>query len=90
MLQQRAAVGKDQIGSRGAEGDEIDVRRRDPGGLERAPCRVLAQIDRGLAISGDVAALDVAVRDGRIRRGELLLLEAFGGGFTWGSALVRY
>jgi 3-oxoacyl-[acyl-carrier-protein] synthase-3 len=35
-------------------------------------------------------ALDVAVRDGRIRRGELLLLEAFGGGFTWASALVRY
>jgi 3-oxoacyl-[acyl-carrier-protein] synthase-3 len=35
-------------------------------------------------------ALAVAVRDGRIRRGELLLLEAFGGGFTWGSALVRY
>jgi 3-oxoacyl-[acyl-carrier-protein] synthase-3 len=35
-------------------------------------------------------ALDVAIRDGRIRRGELLLLEAFGGGFTWGSALVRY
>jgi 3-oxoacyl-[acyl-carrier-protein] synthase-3 len=35
-------------------------------------------------------ALDVAVRDGRIKRGELLLLEAFGGGFTWGSALVRF
>jgi 3-oxoacyl-[acyl-carrier-protein] synthase-3 len=35
-------------------------------------------------------ALDVGVRDGRIRRGDLLLLEAFGGGFTWGSALVRY
>ncbi|MCS3902632.1 3-oxoacyl-[acyl-carrier-protein] synthase-3 [Methylohalomonas lacus] len=35
-------------------------------------------------------ALDVAVRDGRIKRGELLMLEAFGGGFTWGSALVRY
>jgi 3-oxoacyl-[acyl-carrier-protein] synthase III len=35
-------------------------------------------------------ALDVAVRDGRIRRGQLLLLEAFGGGFTWGSALIRY
>src|SRR6202043_2573603 len=34
-------------------------------------------------------ALDVGVRDGRIKRGELLLLEAFGGGFTWGSALVR-
>ncbi|MGM0767669.1 MAG: beta-ketoacyl-ACP synthase III [Pseudomonadota bacterium] len=35
-------------------------------------------------------ALDVAVRDGRIRRNEVLLLEAFGGGFTWGSALLRY
>lgn len=34
-------------------------------------------------------ALDTGVRDGRIRKGELLLLEAFGGGFTWGSALVR-
>jgi len=35
-------------------------------------------------------ALDVAVRDGRIKRGELLLFEAFGAGFTWGSALVRF
>jgi 3-oxoacyl-[acyl-carrier-protein] synthase-3 len=35
-------------------------------------------------------ALDTAIRDGRIQRGEVLLLEAFGGGFTWGSALVRY
>ena len=35
-------------------------------------------------------ALDTAVRDGRIKRGEILLLEAFGGGFTWGSALMKY
>lgn len=35
-------------------------------------------------------ALDEAVRDGRIQRGQLVLMEAFGGGFTWGSALVRY
>jgi 3-oxoacyl-[acyl-carrier-protein] synthase-3 len=35
-------------------------------------------------------ALDVAVRDGRIKRGNILLMEAFGGGFTWGSALVKY
>ena len=35
-------------------------------------------------------ALDTAVRDGRIQRGEKLLLEAFGGGFTWGSALIQY
>ena len=35
-------------------------------------------------------ALDVAVRDGRIQHGDKLLLVAFGGGFTWGSALVDY
>ncbi len=35
-------------------------------------------------------AFDQAVRDGRIRRGETLLMEAFGGGFTWGSVLLRY
>lgn len=35
-------------------------------------------------------ALDTAVRDGRIERGQLLLFEAFGAGFTWGSALVRF
>jgi 3-oxoacyl-[acyl-carrier-protein] synthase-3 len=35
-------------------------------------------------------ALDAGIRDGRIQRGQLLLLEAFGGGFTWGSALIRY
>jgi len=35
-------------------------------------------------------ALDVAVRDGRIQRGDTLLMEAFGGGFTWGSALLKY
>jgi 3-oxoacyl-[acyl-carrier-protein] synthase-3 len=35
-------------------------------------------------------ALDVAVRDGRIKRGDTVLMEAFGGGFTWGSALIKY
>jgi len=35
-------------------------------------------------------ALDVAVRDGRIKSGETLMMVAFGGGFTWGSALVKY
>ncbi|NBU78354.1 MAG: ketoacyl-ACP synthase III, partial [Sphingomonadaceae bacterium] len=35
-------------------------------------------------------ALDTAVRDGRIQRGQLLVLEAMGGGFTWGAAAVRY
>jgi 3-oxoacyl-[acyl-carrier-protein] synthase-3 len=35
-------------------------------------------------------ALDTAIRDGRVKRGNLVLLEAFGGGFTWGASLVRY
>lgn len=35
-------------------------------------------------------ALDIAVRDGRIKKGQTVLLEAFGGGFTWGSALLKY
>jgi 3-oxoacyl-[acyl-carrier-protein] synthase III len=54
--------------------------------------RVVVTVDRhGNTSSGSVPlALDEAVRSGRIQRGQLLLLEAFGGGFTWGSALVRY
>jgi 3-oxoacyl-[acyl-carrier-protein] synthase-3 len=35
-------------------------------------------------------ALDVAVRDGRIRRGQNLLLEGVGGGFTWGAVLLKF
>ena len=35
-------------------------------------------------------AMDTAIRDGRIKRGDKLLLEAFGAGLTWGSALVVY
>lgn len=35
-------------------------------------------------------ALDVGVRDGRVQRGQLVLMEAFGGGFTWGSVLMRF
>jgi 3-oxoacyl-[acyl-carrier-protein] synthase-3 len=35
-------------------------------------------------------ALDIAVRDGRVKRGDLVMLEAMGGGFTWGSVLIRW
>jgi 3-oxoacyl-[acyl-carrier-protein] synthase-3 len=35
-------------------------------------------------------ALDLAVRDGRIQRGQILLMEGFGGGLAWGSALVKF
>jgi len=54
--------------------------------------RVIVTVDRhGNTSSGSVPlALDYAVRSGKVQRGQLLLLEAFGGGFTWGSALIRY
>lgn len=52
---------------------------------------ILTVQDHGNTSAASVPmALDVAVRDGRIERGQLLLMEAFGGGFTWGSVLMRY
>ncbi|MCD9028405.1 ketoacyl-ACP synthase III [Luteimonas sp. BDR2-5] len=60
--------------------------------LEMPMDRVVVTVDRhGNTSSGSVPlALDEAVRSGRVQRGQLVLLEAFGGGFTWGSALLRY
>ena len=54
--------------------------------------RVIVTVqDHGNTSSASVPlALDAGVRDGRIKRGDLILLEAFGGGLTWGAALVRY
>src|SRR3546814_301172 len=54
--------------------------------------RVIVTVDKhGNTSSGSVPlALDEAIRSGKVERGQLLLLEAFGGGFTWGSALLRY
>jgi 3-oxoacyl-[acyl-carrier-protein] synthase-3 len=60
--------------------------------LEMSMDRVVVTVDRhgNTSAASIPLALDVAVRDGRIKRGEIILMEAFGGGFTWGSALVRY
>jgi 3-oxoacyl-[acyl-carrier-protein] synthase-3 len=54
--------------------------------------RVVVTVDKhaNTSAASIPLALDIAVRDGRIQRGQLLLFEAFGGGFTWGSALVRF
>lgn len=54
--------------------------------------RVIVTVDRhGNTSAASVPlALDEAIRSGRVQRGEKLLLEAFGGGFTWGAALIRY
>ena len=56
------------------------------------PEKVVVTVDRHANTSAASVplALDVAVRDGRIKRGDLIVLEAMGGGFTWGAATVRY
>ena len=56
------------------------------------PARVIVTVDQHANTSAASVplALDVAVRDGRIKRGDLVVLEAMGGGFTWGAAVVRY
>jgi 3-oxoacyl-[acyl-carrier-protein] synthase-3 len=60
--------------------------------LDMSMEQVVVTVDKhGNTSSASVPmALDVAIRSGRVERGQLLLLEAFGGGFTWGSALLRY
>jgi 3-oxoacyl-[acyl-carrier-protein] synthase-3 len=56
------------------------------------PARVVITVDQHANTSAASVplALDTAVRDGRIKPGHLLVLEAMGGGFTWGAAVVRY
>ncbi|MFQ6004199.1 MAG: beta-ketoacyl-ACP synthase III [Woeseia sp.] len=52
---------------------------------------ILTVQDHGNTSAASVPmALDVGVCDGRVKRGQLILMEAFGGGFTWGSVLMRY
>ncbi len=56
--------------------------------MERVICTLQ---DHGNTSAASVPmALDVAIRDGRVKRGDTVLLEAFGGGFTWGACLLRY
>ncbi|MEO7411242.1 MAG: beta-ketoacyl-ACP synthase III, partial [Sphingomicrobium sp.] len=54
--------------------------------------KVVVTVDRHANTSAASVplALDTAVRDGRIKRGDLIVLEAMGGGFTWGAAAIRY
>ena len=54
--------------------------------------RVVITLDRhgNTSAASIPLAFDVAVKDGRIKRGQLVLMEAMGGGFTWGASLARY
>ncbi|HEY9276815.1 MAG TPA: beta-ketoacyl-ACP synthase III [Methylotenera sp.] len=60
--------------------------------LDMSMDRVVVTVDRhgNTSAASIPLALDTAVRDGRIKRGDVILMEAFGGGFTWGSALIKY
>ncbi|MBX3565341.1 MAG: ketoacyl-ACP synthase III [Sphingomonas sp.] len=60
--------------------------------LGLAPEKVIVTVDQHANTSAASVplALDTAVRDGRIRQGDLIVLEAMGGGFTWGAAVVRF
>jgi len=54
--------------------------------------KVIVTIDRhgNTSAASIPLALDDGIQSGKIKSGHLLLMEAFGGGFTWGSALIRY
>ncbi|HEX4299391.1 MAG TPA: beta-ketoacyl-ACP synthase III [Gammaproteobacteria bacterium] len=95
-------VANEALAANGVKGEELDwliphqanlriiegTARKLKLPMERV---ILTVQDHGNTSSASVPmALDVAVRDGRIKRGQLLLLEAFGGGFTWGAALLRF
>jgi 3-oxoacyl-[acyl-carrier-protein] synthase-3 len=60
--------------------------------LHIAPQKVVLTVDRhgNTSAASIPLALTVAVADGRVKKGDLVLLEAMGGGFTWGSALLRW
>jgi 3-oxoacyl-[acyl-carrier-protein] synthase-3 len=60
--------------------------------LQLAPEKVIKTVDQHANTSAASVplALDTAVRDGRIKTGDLLVLEAMGGGFTWGASVIRY
>ncbi len=57
-----------------------------------APEKVVITVDKhgNTSAASIPLALSVAVADGRIKKGDLILLEAMGGGFTWGATLLRW
>ena len=93
---------EDSFGALGITADDIDwfvphqankrIIDASAQKLHIAPQKVVLTVDRhgNTSAASIPLALSVAVNDGRIKKGDLVLLEAMGGGFTWGSALVRW
>ncbi|MGI4949771.1 MAG: 3-oxoacyl-[acyl-carrier-protein] synthase III C-terminal domain-containing protein, partial [Janthinobacterium lividum] len=97
-----AAVMTETLGVAGIEAADVDwlvphqanarILEATAKKLGLDPARVVVTVDRHANTSAASVplALDEAVRDGRIRPGQLVVLEAMGGGFTWGAAVVRF
>lgn len=97
-----AGVLNEVLGAAGHAADEVDwvvphqanARILDATArkLGLSPEKIIVTVDQHANTSAASVplAFDVAVRDGRIKRGDLLVLEAMGGGFTWGAAAIRY
>ena len=93
-----AAIGANGLSRRryrlagAASGQPPDHRRHGRSAWHLPAEKVIVTVDRhaNTSAASIPLALDEAVRDGRIRPGHLVLMEAMGGGFTWGSALVRW
>jgi 3-oxoacyl-[acyl-carrier-protein] synthase-3 len=97
-----AAVLSETLAAAGHEASEIDwvvphqankrILDATAKKLGLDPAKVIVTVDQHANTSAASVplALDTAVRDGRIKPGDLVMLEAMGGGFTWGAALVRY
>lgn len=97
-----AAVMNEVLGAAGHDPSEVDwvvphqankrILDATAKKLGLDPARVVVTVDQHANTSAASVplALDTAVKDGRIKRGDLLVLEAMGGGFTWGAAAVRY
>jgi 3-oxoacyl-[acyl-carrier-protein] synthase-3 len=97
-----AEVMGEVLGAAGLTADEVDwvvphqanARILDATArkLGLPPEKVIVTVDRHANTSAASVplAFDAAVKDGRIKRGDLVVLEAMGGGFTWGAAVLRY
>ena len=97
-----AAVLEEALAAAGLEPDDIDwvvphqanLRILDATArkLDLPPGKLVVTVDEHANTSAASVplALDLAVRDGRIREGQIVVLEAMGGGFTWAASVVRF
>ena len=92
VLDRGRADGRRRRLGRAAPGQCPNPRRDRARNSAFRPDKVVVTVDQHANTSAASVplALDTAVRDGRIKRGDLVVLEAMGGGFTWGAAALRY